>query len=247
MTDLQRDRVPQVPSARLAGLLYLIVMAGSAFQFLVRATLVVRGDASATAANIAASEHLYRLGGVAELVALASSIGVAAIFYELLKPISKSGALLAAFFNLASTAIRGAVVLSYYAVLLLLRGGDMPGTLVQQDLQALALLSARLYGLGFDISLFFFACNSAVLGYLFLGAQFVPRLLGVLLVITGLSYLVQIFANFLLPSFGASLFPAFLLPAASALLLVNVWLALFGVNAAKWRAQADASGHRSSP
>ena len=82
------------------------------------------GDVAATAAKILASKALYSLGGAAELIVYACDIGVALIFYELLKPVSRSLALLAVFFRLAFVAIAGANVLNHFAPLLLMSGAE---------------------------------------------------------------------------------------------------------------------------
>ena len=94
MTDVEKSPRAQ---ARIAGILYLIVIATGVFaEFYVSSALIVHNDAAATAHNILASEQLYRLGFVAILIATASYAGVTAILYGLFKPVSRSVSLLAA-------------------------------------------------------------------------------------------------------------------------------------------------------
>jgi hypothetical protein len=82
--------------ARIAGVLYLIIIVAASFaEFFVRGRLVIDGDATATANNILAHESLYRLGAAAVPIYLACDTAVALIFYELLKPVSRSLSLLA--------------------------------------------------------------------------------------------------------------------------------------------------------
>ena len=93
--------------ARIAGVIYLIC--GMAYSFArndVRGTLVVDGDAAATAHNILAHAPLYRLGFAAEIISAVCYVAVALLLYEILKPVNRSLSLLAAFFSLAGCTIQ---------------------------------------------------------------------------------------------------------------------------------------------
>src|ERR1700685_3196333 len=96
---------PQL-KARIAGGLYLIVIAGGIFaELFVRGRLVVPGDAAATAHNIMAHEFLYRCGFSVELFYLLCNMPLILIFYDLFKVVNKNIALLDAFSSLTSTAV----------------------------------------------------------------------------------------------------------------------------------------------
>src|SRR5215471_17362172 len=96
MADQISNSSPRL-RARLAGLLYLIVIvSGGWAQLFVRAQLIVRDDAQATAANILAQLPLFRAGLAADLLAASAYIGVVALLYGLLKPVNRSLSLLAA-------------------------------------------------------------------------------------------------------------------------------------------------------
>ena len=87
--------------ARVAGLLYLIIIVSGIFsEVYVRSKLVVTGDATATAANILASEGLFRIGFAADAIMLLSDVAIAVLFYLLLRPVSNALALTAAAFRL---------------------------------------------------------------------------------------------------------------------------------------------------
>lgn len=97
--------------ARIAGLLYLIVIVAGAFaQAYVRQRLVVPGDAAATAANLVANEQLYQWGFVADLIPLLCNVILAVIFYQLFSVVNRSIAALAVLFALLGTAIQAAVL-----------------------------------------------------------------------------------------------------------------------------------------
>jgi hypothetical protein len=79
------------------------------------------------------------------------------------------------------------------------------------------------------------------IGYLIFRSTFLPRILGVLLAISGLCYLINCFANFLSPAFAAHLLPYILVPGGAELLLA-LWLVVMGVNGQRWKEQASAAG-----
>ena len=227
--------------ARMAGGLWLMVIATGTFAFLAGATLIVRNDAVATATNILAAERFYRLGFVADLIAGACYMGVTVLLYDLLKPVSRSVSLLAAFFGLGGIAIGAATSLVRLAPLVLLRSDQYLSTFTPNQLQTMALAALRLYEQAFLIAMVFFGLQCVLVGCLIVRSTFLPRILGVLLALGGLSYVISSLANFLAPAFGARLAP-FIVPAA---ILgegsLTLWLLLVGVNAQRWNEQASAA------
>ena len=229
--------------ARIAGASYLVIIVGSLFApFAVAPSGMMRGQAALpTAAQILAAKPMYILGGATQLVVGACDIGVALIFYQLLKPVSSGLALLAAFFRLVFVAIANANVLNHFAPLLLLSGGEYLNAFKPDQLQALALMFIRLRTIGLDIALVFFGFHCVVLGYLIFRSTFFPRILGLLLAIGGVGYSFNIVANLIPPSIGAHLFPYIMLPAGIAEVLLTLWLLVIGVNDQRWKEQASAA------
>ena len=140
MTNRAAETSPLV-YARVAGVLYLIIIVSAGFGEIVRSSLVVPGDATATASSIAASEGLFRAGFAADLVAFLSDVVVAALFYILLRPVSQMLYLVAAFLRLVGTAIYGINLLNQFTALLLLSGADYLRVFETEQLHALVLLS----------------------------------------------------------------------------------------------------------
>ena len=85
--------------------MWLLVIAAGVFALVVRDTLIVSGDAAATAANILGAEQLFRLGFVSDLVSAGAYVGTTFLLYALLKPASRNGALFAALLGLAGSVI----------------------------------------------------------------------------------------------------------------------------------------------
>jgi len=224
--------------ARIAGLLYLVITVAAPFgELFVRAKLVVRDDAAATATNILANQSLYRLGGVADLVAFACDVALAVLFYELLKPASRSVSLLAAFFRLMHAAVVSVATLTYFAPLLFLRGSRHLNGFSAEQLQGLTLVCIRLHGQGYNIGLLFFGIHCVLLGYLIFRSTFLPRILGPLMALAGLCYLTNSLASLLAPAFKAVIYPYILMPAGIAELSLMLWLIVVGVNVQRWKEQ----------
>lgn len=113
------------------------------------------------------------------------------------------------------------------------------GVFTTSQLQAISLTSLNLYKAALDISLVLFGVQCFIVGYLIVRSIFLPRILGVLLAIGGLSYVIGSFSNFLSPSFGAVLPPFVFLAAFVGEGSVTLWLLIAGVNVPRWIEQAS--------
>jgi hypothetical protein len=224
--------------ARIAGVFQLLEALTATFgQVIVLGRLVVSGNAAATAANILGHERLYWLGFASLLIGVAFHIAWALLLYVLLKPVNRSLSLLAAFVVLVACAIQALTSLLYLAPLLILQGGSSLSAFTAEQLQALALMFLKLNAYAFDIYLVFFGFWCILTGYLIFRSNFLPRVLGVLLAISGLGWVTYLF-----PPLAYRLFP--FIAAASALgeIPLDLWLIVMGVNVQRWKEQAGAAG-----
>src|SRR6202049_3329277 len=175
--------------ARMAGAFQLLEALTATFgQVIVRDRLVAAGNAAATAANILGYERLFWLGFASSLIGVACHITWALLMYVLLKPVNKSLSLLAAFVILVGCAIQALASLLYLAPLLILQGGTSVSAFTPEQLQALALLFLKLNQYAFNIDLVFYGIWCVLTGYLIFRSTFLPRILGVLLAISGLGH-----------------------------------------------------------
>jgi hypothetical protein len=241
MMILPIERSPQL-YARLGGLLYLaIILLGGFGELFVRGTLVVSGDAAATANGILHSQFLWRAGIVGDLLMHVCDVPVILILYLLLKPVSESLALLATLVNLVQTAVLAANKLNLLLPLLLLEDVGYLQAFTPEQLHALSYLAVKAHGYGFGIGLIFFGFACLVRGYLIFKSGYFPKILGLLMFVAGLSYLVNSFALLLAPSVAASIFPGVLVPALVGELSLCLWLIVKGVNLEQWKQRANSA------
>lgn len=232
----------QSPQAyvRLGGVLYLgIIVLGIFGELFVRGALVVPGDALATANNISAAQFLWRCGIVGDLLMHIFDVPVIVIFYLLLRPINENLALWVSWINIVQTSVLALNKLNLVLPILLLSDASYLGAFALEQRHALALLAIKAHGFGFSIGLIFFGVACVVKGYVMLYANYFPKVLGVLFVLAGLSYLINSIALLLAPGFAALLFPWILLPAFVGELTVSLWLIIKGVNLSQWRHALD--------
>lgn len=237
MTAPASEPSPQT-YARVAGILYLvIIVAGALGELFVRGTLVVSGDAAATAHRIIASESLWRFGIVGDLVMHVCDVFVMWALYMLLRPVNRNLALLNLLLNLIQTSVLVANKSLLLVPLFLL--GDAPylKSLDPAQLQAWSYVAIRLHENGFAIGLIFFGCVCLVEGYLIRTSRYLPSLIGMLMQVAGICYLINSLALLLAPSIAARLFPAILMPCLVAELSLALWLTLKGVKMDAWNSR----------
>lgn len=218
-------------TARLAGVLYLIITVAAAIaHFYVPAKIIVPGDAAATIDNIVQSGTLFRIGGIgSELVVLLSEVVLSIVLYVLLKPVNKTLSLLAAASRLAMTVIHGVNLLNYFFVLLLAGGAGYQAAFDPAQLQTLVMLFLDAHSYGFTIGIAFLTLHVFILGYLIVKSGYFPKILGILFIIAGAGYLIDSFALLLSTSYQVT--PVFIaLPIALAEIAFPVWLLIKGVN-----------------
>ena len=221
--------------ARVTGLLYLILFPLDLFGFAyVPSRLVVPGDAAATASNIMANELLFRLGIVSILLGQILGLLVVLALYQLLKPVNKNVAVLMVLFGLVAVPIGMVNELNQFAILLLLHGPDNLTVFTADQLHALVSLFLNLHTIGIRIDEIFWGLWLFPMGYLVFKSGFLPRILGVVLMITCVGYLIQDFAAFLFPNLGVNI----ILITGWGELVFPLWLLIKGVNVEQWEKRA---------
>lgn len=224
------------PSARgriLAGLYLSVIVCGVIAQAVIADGLVVPDDAGKTAANILADKSLYRLGYTIFMVEMAAQVVVSAMFYDLLKPVNRSLARIAAIIGITGAGIKTFARLFYYAPLILLSGAPYLSAVEPTQLAALSLASIKINNQGAAIAIIFFGFETLLRGWLIYRSGFLPRFLGVLSMAGGLGWL-----TYLWPPLGSQAFTGVALFAIAGVIATGGWLFIRGVDDAKWRERA---------
>jgi hypothetical protein len=225
--------------ARIGGILYLINIVLGIFSIgYVPSIIVVSGDIQATAQNILVHEIFYRVGFVAHIIILLTNIPLAVIFYNLFKVVNRKASLLVVFFTLVGTAIEAVNLLNQFAPLIFLRSTHYQGVFSAEQLQSFAYMSFQFQAIGINLALIFFGFYCISIGYLIFKSTFLPRIVGILMSIGGLSYLLNSFANFLAPEFAAGLVPYIQIPSGLAELTLCLWFLIKGIDVTRWEEKA---------
>ncbi len=202
MTNRITD-ITQNKAAKIAGIGYLVIFVlGIVINFFVFGGLITKGDAETTVKNILANEILFRSGMAGWIVVLIIDIIIAWALYIFLKPVSKSLSLLTAWFRLIYIAIFGITQLTLLFVVVLLSGADYLNVFNPAQVNALVLLFLEGHNYGFLISLIFFGVHLFFMSWLIFKSGYVPNYVGVFLMLAAFGYLIDSFANFLLPNYS---------------------------------------------
>lgn len=205
MTNRTAD-ISQRKAAMVAGFGLLIMTITYIFaDFFLLRRLIVSGDATETAINIMAAEGLFRLAICSFIFVIILDVLVAWAFYVLLRPVNRSLSLLMAWFRLVYAAIFAFSLVFLVIVLLLLSGADYLTVFGTDQLQAQVMLSINAFRDGWAIGLIFFGFHLAFLGYLVFKSDYIPKILGALLIVAGLSYLIDYFGKFLFLNFDSAI------------------------------------------
>jgi len=186
-------------AARIAGFLYFIYIVATIFANASRTQLIVFGDAVTTVRNILASEGLFRIGFISDVLAGVLFLLTAWALYVLLKPVNKNIALLFLLLNLGGVAIQCINMLNLFSAVLLLNGEEYLNVFTIEQLQALAMFFLNLHKNGFMIAQFFFAAWLLPLGYLVFKSGYLPKILGIIVMIECFGWLMYPFQFFLFP------------------------------------------------
>jgi len=215
--------------ARQAGLLYLPTVILAPFTLIyIPGALFVRGDATATANNIAAHETLFRMGIVTDLFSAVLWILIILALYRLLKEVDQTCAVvMATLGGVMVTLINFLITLNNLAALILVRGADFLSVFEKPQRDALAMLFLRIHAQGILAAELFWGLWLFPLAILVYRSRFLPRFLGVWLVLNGLAYLAMSFTGLLLPQY-AEMVGKLTVPALFGELALMLWLVIRG-------------------
>jgi hypothetical protein len=219
---------PLKKAARIAGAIYASMVVTGPFSLIyVPSKLIVRGDATATASNILAHETMFRLAILADLVGQVIFICLAIALYRLLSSVNKTWAWLMVAFVLVSSAVGFLNTLNNIAALTLFRGADFLAVFDKPQRDALGMLFIRLHSQGIFIDEMFWGLWLFPFGLLVFRSAFLPRFIGVWLMINCFGYVALSITALFFPAYYGAAFN-WSQPVLFGELAIMLWLLIKG-------------------
>jgi hypothetical protein len=217
--------------ARFTGLAMLLSLVfGVLGEAYLPGRIIVRGDAAATAANMIAHPMLFRLTFATYLVEGFCDIILCVLWYLLLKPVNRNLALISAFIGVVSMITFAIAQSSFWASSIILRDTATTAAFSEEQRTALSFLAVRISSMIASLFLCFYGTASVIRGYLIMRSGYLPKLLGILLMIAGAGFCLRCVTYILAPRYGTSLM---LVPMALAGIPLMLWLLVKGVDRTK--------------
>jgi hypothetical protein len=232
MTAAPFERSPEETKrlARWAGAVYLSLGVATAFGFF-HAPLV-RDDLNAMASALTRSDLRFRIGVVTDVLSAALAVPLALLLYLLFKPVQEMQAALMALLLLVAAPMSFVVALNYVAAEMLLAGTPSMSALTGAQREVLGMLFLSLHTHGVLAVEIFWGLWLLPFGLLVIRSRFLPRLLGVLLIIAGVAYVAHSITSLLFAGRRIVLYEqATMLARAAGEFPVMLWLLIKGANA----------------
>ena len=224
---------PTKKSARLIGGLYLLMVASGIFSLIyVPGRLFVDGDAPGTIRNILSSQFLFRLHIMNGVVSVVLFMFIALALYQLFKDVDRTQAKLMAILVIIQVPMALISTLSQFAVLEFARGAGYLSVFSKAQLDALAMLFINLDGQLTVAYELFWGLWLFPLGWLVIKSRFLPRFIGIWLIINGAAYVVTYFVGTLFPQY-LSLTSKITTPLIMGELAFMLWLLIMGIRPVK--------------
>lgn len=222
-------------TARIAGLLYLVVVLTGMFSLAyVPSQLIVWDNAAQTVSNITGSELLFRLGIVSSLICYTFFLFLPIVLYQLLKSVNKTHARVMVILAIVSVPISFINILNKFAVLSLISSSTLLKGAAIVEMQRQVMFYLDLYNSGILIVQIFWGLWLFPFGYLVYKSGFLPKFLGVLLMAGCFGYLLNFLGNSLLPNYGELGISSYVrLPASLGEIGTCLWLLIMGAKEKK--------------
>ncbi len=224
--------IPNKKTARLAGFLWLLMFIFGPIAQIIRGKIFVVDDMVGTANNIMENEFLFRIGFASDLIMMISFVLLPLALYKLLSTVNKNLAMIMVIFVVLGTSINMINLLNEFTSLYLLSNAEYLNVFSEVQLQAKAMLSYDLYLHGYEIANIFFALWLVPLGLLVYKSDFLPKALGILLIVGGFGLLINVFVYFLFPGYP-TINIILLIPHSLGEAIILLWLLIKGINTSK--------------
>ncbi len=221
---------PTKTTARIAGLLYLLLVFSGLFHLMYVPKQLAGADAAATVNNIIASESLFRLSIFVGILGYIIFLILPLVLYKLLSPVNKSYAVLMAAFAVVSVPISLVNMLNEFSILTLISKASNLSVIEPEKLQTQIVLFKSYYSNGIQLASIFWGLWLFPFGYLVFKSGFLPKVIGFFLMFGCFGYLINFTGNFLFPSYDDSVLASFItIPGSLGEIGICLWLLIMGV------------------
>ena len=217
--------------SRAVGVLLILSIVGGWFGEMYVPSDIMTGDAAGTANQLRQNEGLFRLGFAAYLVEAFSDVVLAWLFYILLRPVNRELALLSAFFGLVSMSLFAVTQMFHFCAPMFLSGRKYLTAFSPDQLEAFASLFLSLYGRLSGLFMLFYGSGWILRGYLSFKSGYLPRFLGVLMVLAGAGFVAKNITKVLAPAYS---WDVLLAPMFLNVVVLAIWMLTRGVDRDKW-------------
>jgi hypothetical protein len=219
-------------TAKLAGFLYLIVVITGVFSLAyVPSTLIDWKDAAKTFQQITESETLFRMSLVSSAICYVAFLFLPFVLYKLLNSVNEIAAKMMIILAVVSVPISMLNLQNKYGVLTLIKGSDFLKNFDQPQIHSQMMLYLENYDSGILIVSIFWGLWLFPFGWLVYKSGFLPKVLGILLMLGCVGYLVSFVGNTMSESYSASLISNIASkPAAFGEIGTCLWLLIRGMN-----------------
>ncbi len=218
-------------TARLAGLIYLILIISGIFNLMYfPSKLIVWNNAAKTVENITNLEFLFKLNIICGIICFGCFLLLPLVLYKLLHKVNKSHGVLMVVFSIISVPISFGSMIHQFSILTLLGNDNFLKNFTEVQLQTEIMLHLHYFNNGVQIAQIFWGLWLFPFGYLVYKSGFLPKFLGIFLMMGCFGYLIEFFGSFLFENYYKSMFSKFVgIPSSIGEIGICLWLLIVGV------------------
>lgn len=218
--------------ARVAGLVYLILIISGILNLMYFPLVLIEWDnAAATYENITQQTLLFKLSIVAGIICFLAFLVLPLILFQLLQQVHKTYAAVMVILVLVSIPVSFVTIMHKFSILTLISNADYFQGMEITEISTEIMLYLHFYNNGIQISQIFWGLWLFPLGYLVYTSGFLPKFLGIMLMLGCFGYLIEFFGSFLFPEYGESIIPTIVgIPATIGELGICLWMLIMGTN-----------------
>ncbi|MCF8240678.1 MAG: DUF4386 domain-containing protein [Melioribacteraceae bacterium] len=220
-------------TARLAGLLYLLLVITGVYGIMyVPSQIIVHGDSVSTANNIIANEFLFRTGAINDILSNTIFLFLVLVLYRLFKRVNENQAKI--MFALVIVQIPVVFMMEAFNIAsLMILKGEILKTFELSQRQDLAMLFLNINDYGTLPLEMFWGLWLIPFGLLVYKSEFIPRIFGILLIIAGITYMIDSTIGILFPGFNSFVKTPTLILVAIGEISITLWLLIKGIKEEK--------------